>query len=68
MIAVILRHANGADQEVLLAGIPRIGELIRLRNGPTSPSYVVEHVLWLEGSPEPSVVIVVRPYVEGLKG
>lgn len=64
MIQVVLTFPNGQRQEVLLAGVPRIGEGIRLRNGPTAPTLVVEGVLWMEGtdrSDQPSVIIVVRP-------
>jgi len=65
VIVVTLSHPNGQQQDVLLAGVPRKGESIRLRNGVTDPALMVEHVLWMEGqdrSGEPSVVLVVRPH------
>lgn len=68
MIRVELSFANGQRQEVLLAGVPRAGESIRLSNGAQTPSLIVEHVLWMEGSgnsPEPSVIVVVRPRSDG---
>ncbi len=67
MITVILSQRGQRDREVILAGVPREGETIRVSNG-KSESLVVEHVLWMEGTvrdPEPSVIVVVRPYVEG---
>ena len=72
MIRVVLTFPNGQRREVLLAGVPRIGDSIRLENGPgTSPSFMVEHVLWMEWSnagSDPSVVVVVRPHTEGPMG
>jgi hypothetical protein len=63
MISVVLRFKSGAQQEVVLADVPRKDDRILLRD-PREPSLVVEHVLWLEGGngrPEtPSVVISVR--------
>ena len=69
MITVTLSHPNGQRQEVLLAGVPRKGDHIRLTNG-VSPSLEVLHVLWLQGtisSPEPDVIVVVQPHSEGLR-
>jgi hypothetical protein len=64
MMRVTLSFESGATSEVLLAGIPRSGESIRLRNGRAgSPSLVVQHVTWIEGegdSPEPTVLVTVR--------
>lgn len=63
MITVMLLYPNGQRQDVLLAGVPRTGEHIRLDNGPSSLSLVVEHVMWVEGhgrSPEPEVIVSVR--------
>lgn len=72
MIQVVISYPNGQQQEVLLAGVPRVGEFVRLQNGPgSSPSYEVIHVLWVEGkgqAPEPFVTLVVRPKVEGPPG
>ncbi len=64
MITVTLSHPNGQRQEVLLAGVPRVGETIRLRNGFTNPSLLVESITWMQGDardPEPTVLIIVRP-------
>jgi hypothetical protein len=50
---------------VLLAGVPRKGEQIRLPNGIDGPALVVEHVLWMgapDTSNEPDVIVVVRPH------
>ena len=63
MIMVTLSFPNGRTREVLLAGVPREGETIRLANGVEAPSLIVEHVLWNEGSDrgeEPTVLVVVR--------
>ena len=68
MIRVIVSFPNRRQQEVLLAGVPRTGEGIQLRNGPdaaTAPLWKVEHVTWVEGEespPEPSVLVSVRPH------
>jgi hypothetical protein len=58
---VTVTYPNGQSQEVLLADVPRQGDRIRLNNGPTTPSLIVEHVLWMEGrrGAEPTIVIVV---------
>jgi hypothetical protein len=61
---VILLHPNGEQQEVLLAGIPREGESIRLANGVPGTALIVEHVLWMQGNaadPQPQVMLTVRP-------
>ncbi len=66
MITVVLSQRGQRDREVILAGVPREGETIRL-NGANGSSLFVEHVLWMEGTtrdPEPAVIIVVRPHVE----
>lgn len=67
MNAVVLNYPTGATREVLLSGVPRVGEHIRLRDAkPSDQSLVVQHVLWMEGgsngSPEPEVVVAVRPH------
>ena len=67
MITVILSQRGQRDREVILAGVPRQGETIRVTNG-AAESLLVEHVLWMEGTardPEPSVIVVVRPHIEG---
>lgn len=61
MIQLIVLFPNGVRQEVLLAGVPRVGEHIRLKNGPEAVALIVEHVLWMEVSTEPVVIISVRP-------
>lgn len=63
MIAVIVSYPNGQQQEVLLAGVPRVGERVRLRNGAPSPQLIVEYVLWVEGEREPQVIVGVRPTI-----
>jgi len=70
LITVTILHPNGERQEVLLAGVPRVGEHVRLGNGIPSTRLVVEHVLWVEGKgggKEPDVIVVVRPLPEGPK-
>lgn len=63
MISVVLKFKNGGQREIVLAGVPRRDDHIRLRDA-REPSLVVEHVLWLEGGngfPEtPSVIVAVR--------
>lgn len=64
MITVILSFPNNQRREVLLAGVPRVGESIRLANGISEPSLTVEHILWSEATlneTEPTVVVAVRP-------
>ena len=67
MNSVVLLYPTGARRDVLLAGVPRVGDQIRPSDTPAvAPSWVVEHVLWMEvnaGSPEPSVIIVLRNHV-----
>lgn len=64
MTTVTISFPNGNRQEVLLSGVPRVGESIRLRDRSSdSPSLLVEHVLWQEGlgnPPDPDVIVVVR--------
>jgi len=63
---VQLSHPNGARQEVLLAGVPRSGESIRLHDSdPAGPSFIVEHIVWTDGTKEsdPEVIALVK-YVE----
>jgi hypothetical protein len=60
---VLLLYPNGQRQDILLAGIPRIGEQIRLDNGPDAKALTVEHVLWIEGrgrAADPEVILSVR--------
>lgn len=61
---MVLNYPGGQSQDVLLAGVPRIGDRIQLRNGMQSPALVVEQVLWTEasrGDVEPGVIVSVRP-------
>jgi hypothetical protein len=61
---VTLVYPNGERQKVLLSGVPRKGDSIRLANGVQDPSLMVEHVLWQEGRsdpPDPIVLLIVRP-------
>jgi hypothetical protein len=63
---VTLLYPNGNTREILLAGVPRHGDHIRISNGPETPSLVVELVTWVEGSdtpPEPTVIVAVRPRI-----
>jgi len=64
MIEVTLSYPNGAQKLVLLAGVPRVGECIRLdRENPNEPSLRVEYVAWLEAAgaeQAPSVLLKVR--------
>jgi hypothetical protein len=61
VILVILLYPDGQRREVILAGVPRVGETIRLRN--ERKPLVIEHILWMESSngAEPSVLVSVRP-------
>lgn len=60
----MLSYPNGATEEVLLAGVPREGEQIRLKHGrPESPSLMVDTVVWMEGGngdPTPQVLVTVH--------
>ena len=68
MIKVIISHPNGQQQEVILAGVPRVNDHIRLSDADkAAPALVVDFVLWQEGnggSMEPTVVVVVHPHRE----
>jgi hypothetical protein len=61
---IILSYPNGQREEVLLTGVPRVGEHIRLATtDPADPSLVVEQVLWMEANAAaPSVIVAVRPH------
>jgi hypothetical protein len=60
LILVILLYPDGQRKEVILAGVPRVGETVRLK-GDRHP-LVIEHVLWMESSngQEPAVLVSVR--------
>jgi hypothetical protein len=65
MKQVVLSYPNQQTQEILLLGVPRVGEHIRLQNGVglSSRSLAVIGVQWVE-SPErgsgPSVLVFVQ--------
>ena len=61
VILVILLYPDGQRREVILAGVPRAGDTIRLKD--ERKPLVVEHVLWMESSNgvEPAVLVSVRP-------
>ncbi len=64
MTTVTISYPNGAQEEVLLSGVPREGETIRLANGAPGVTLVVLHVLWLQATArevEPQVIVEVRP-------
>lgn len=63
MIRVTLSMTGERRMQILFAGVPRVGESIRLSNGLGSRTLVVEHVLWMEACDdglEPDVILVVR--------
>lgn len=63
MLTVTISHPNGEREEVLLSGVPRVGDSIRLRKADAStPALIVEHIVWQEGGPrlEPCIVAMVR--------
>jgi hypothetical protein len=67
MIEVVISFPGGVRREVVLAGVPRVGEHIRLSDiAPTDPPLLVEYVLWCEGSngasSAPMVILVVKPH------
>ncbi len=65
MITVQLSYPNGARQQILLSGVPRVGEGIRTKDQTTAEApLVVEYVMWTEGGTngtEPEVIVVVKP-------
>lgn len=71
MINVTIAHKNGQREEVLLAGVPRVGESIRLKScAPSGPSLVVNGVLWSEHrgpNNEPGVIAFVERQSNGLR-
>jgi hypothetical protein len=60
VILVILLYPDGQRREAVLAGVPRNGETVRLKDD--RALLVIEHVLWMEASngAEPSVLLSVR--------
>jgi len=60
-VVIALAYPNGNRMEVLLLEVPRIGENIRLSNGAEEPWLVVDHVLWVEGTRPPHVIVSVHP-------
>ena len=67
MITVTLSFPNRQQREVLLAGIPRVGEHVRLGNGASESSLLVEQVVYLEArnGEAPQVLVIVKPYQPG---
>jgi hypothetical protein len=63
-IIITLSHPNGNRQNVLLSEVPRVGEDIRLSNGAEAPWLVVDHVLWVEGTDPPHVIVSVHPRLD----
>jgi type II secretory pathway pseudopilin PulG len=63
VLTITLAYPNGNRQEALLAEVPRIGEHIRLSNGADDPWLTVVHVLWVEGTQPPHVIVSVRPLI-----
>ena len=61
MNVVILLYPNGQRKEVILAGVPRVGETIRLKANDRPLD--VENVLWMEADNgiEPVILVSVRP-------
>jgi hypothetical protein len=57
---VILLYPDGQRKEVILGGVPREGDRIRLRAA--AQPLVVEQVLWMEADNgiEPAVLVSVR--------
>ena len=68
MIAITLSYPNENRENVLLAEVPRVGENIRVSNAADRPWLVVEHVLWIEGTDPPHVIVSVRSCGESTKG
>jgi hypothetical protein len=67
IVTVVISYPNGAQEEHNLAGVPRVGESVRLPNGKGQTLKVI-HVLWLAESdrdPRPQVIVEVRPRDEG---
>lgn len=60
-VSVTLSYPNGNRQAVVLAEVPRVGENIRLSNGAEEPWLIVDHVLWVEGTDPPHVIVSVHP-------
>lgn len=62
-----LSFPDHQTQDIVLLGVPRVGEKVRLRNGTYARSLVVLDVLWIEGArrgEEPSVLVFVQPLEE----
>ena len=69
MKTVILRHPNGQLQEVVLDGIPAVGDDVRPNDGPNQPALRVIHRLFVEfdqaKDKDAKVILVVQPRSEG---
>lgn len=69
MQQIVIAFPDHHEQELLLAGVPRVGDRIRLING-TVQTWVVREILWLEadGREEaPSVIVSVAAPVKERK-
>jgi hypothetical protein len=69
MKRITISYQNGQTKETLLAGVPRVGEFIRLNAEELpSPTLRVMHILWQEASDnelEPTIIVVVTPQEKG---
>jgi hypothetical protein len=64
VITTVLSFPDGTRQDVLLAGVPRVGDSVRLRGNGASPPLLVQHVLWMEitgPGQDATVILEVRP-------
>lgn len=69
MITVIIEYPNYQRKEVLLSGVPRVGEHIRLKDCPVSgPPLIVDYVLWTEDVRDPEVVVGVHKLDKQIRG
>jgi len=62
----VIISQGGQRREVILSGVPRVNEHIRLSTDELGdPSLVVDDVLWTEGNGKgvgPEVVVLVHPH------
>jgi len=62
-VVITLAYPSGNRTEVFLSEVPRVGENIRLSNGAEEPWLVVDHVLWVEGTRPPHVIVSVHQLI-----
>jgi hypothetical protein len=67
VITVTLRYPNGQLQEVVLEGVPAVGDDVRPNDGPkNAPPLRVIHRLWVEfdqrTDKDAQVLLMVEPY------